>query len=100
MKNHDENKELSNLKYWDVNGFNWIEKTFRFNKDCKKIYNEESDDGYFLKVDVQCHEKLHDLHNNLALLTERMNIQKVEKLVANFHDKKECVIHITCSKLA
>ena len=28
-------------------------------------YNEESDAGYFLEVDVQYPEKLHELHNDL-----------------------------------
>ena len=43
----------------------------------------KSDEGYFLQVDVQYPEKLHDLHYNLPFLPERMNIDKVEKFVAN-----------------
>ena len=54
-----------------------------------KNYNEESDEGYFLEVDVQCLEKLHELHNDLSFLPERIKIEKVEKLVANLHDKTE-----------
>ena len=38
-------------------------------------------------------EKLHELHNNLPFLPERMKIEKVEKLVANLYDKTEYVIH-------
>ena len=49
---------------------------------------------YFLEVDVQYLEKLHELQNDLPFLLERMNIGKVEKLVANLHDKTEYVIHI------
>ena len=30
-----------------------------------KKYNEESDEEYFLKVDVQYPEKFHKLHNDL-----------------------------------
>ena len=56
--------------------------------------NEESDKGYFLEVDVQYAEKLHDLHNHLPFLPERLRIEKVEKLVANLHDRTEYVIHI------
>ena len=37
--------------------------------------------------------KLHKLHNDLPFLPERMNIEKVEKLVANLHDKTKDVIH-------
>ena len=38
-------------------------------------------------------KKLHELHNYLLFLPERMKIEKVEKLVANLHDKTEYVIH-------
>ena len=57
-------------------------------------YNKESDEWYFLEVDVQYVEKLHEIHNDLRLLTERMKIQKVEKLVANLNDKTDYVIGI------
>ena len=33
-----------------------------------KNYNEESDNGYFLGVDVHYLEKLHGLHNDLPFL--------------------------------
>ena len=54
----------------------------------------ESDVGYFLEADVQYTEKLHELHNDLRLLPERIKIEEVEKLVTNLHDKTEYVIHI------
>ena len=56
--------------------------------------NEESDEGYFFEVDHQYIEKLHELHNDLPYLLERTKIEKVEKLVANLHDKTEYVMHI------
>ena len=59
-----------------------------------KNYNEESDEGCFLEVDVQYLEKLQELHNDLPFLPQGMKIKKVEKLVANLHDKPECAIHI------
>ena len=40
------------------------------------------------------------LHNDLPFLPERIKIEKVEKLVANFHDKTEYVIHIKNLKQA
>ena len=58
-----------------------------------KSYNEERDNGYFLEVDVQHPESLHNLHNNLIFLLERMKIERVEKLVADLHDTAEYVIH-------
>ena len=63
-------------------------------EDFIKNYNEESYKGYFLEVDVQYLVKLNDLHNDLPLLPERMKTEKVEKLVANLHDKIDYVIHI------
>ena len=48
-----------------VNNFEWIRDTSQFNEDFKKIYYEERDEGYFLEVDVQYPENLHNLHNDL-----------------------------------
>ena len=42
-----------------------------------KNYNEESDGGFFLKVDVQYTKKSHELQHDFAFLFERMKIEKV-----------------------
>ena len=90
MKDYDKNKESWYLKYCDVNSlygwamsqklpinqFEWIEETSQFSKDFIKNYNEESDERYFLEVDVQYLKKLHELHIDLPFLTERMKIEK------------------------
>ena len=52
------------------------------------------------KGDVPYPENLHNLHNYLPFLPERMKIGNAEKLVANLHDKTEYVIHITTLKQA
>ena len=83
-----------------VNNFEWVKDTSQFNEDFIKNYNEESNDGYFLEVEVQYLEKLPELHNDLTFLSERMKIEKVEKLVANLDDKTEYVIHIINLKQA
>ena len=80
--------------------FERIEDTSQFNEDFIKNYNEESHEGYFLEFDVLYPEKLHDLHNDLSFLPERMKIEKVEKFVANSHDKTEYVIRIKNLKQA
>ena len=54
----------------------------------------DNHEGYFLEDDVQYPKKLHDLHNDLPFLPERIKIEKAEKLTGNLHDKKEYVIHI------
>ena len=65
-----------------------------------KNYIEESDERYFLEVDIQYLEKLHKRHNNLPFLPERMKIEKAEKLVAEVHNKTEYYIHIRNLKQA
>ena len=37
-----------------VSNFDWIKDTSQFNEDFIKNYNEESDEGYFVEIDVQC----------------------------------------------
>ena len=54
----------------------------------------------FLKLMFNILKKLHELHNDLPFLPERMKIEKVEKLVTNLHDKAEYVIHIRNLKQA
>ena len=90
MKDYDKNKESSYLKYWDVNdlygwsmlqklpvnNFEWIEDASQFNEDFIKNFNKESDEGYFLEVDVQYPEELYELHNDLPFLPERMKNEK------------------------
>ena len=65
-----------------------------------KNYNEESDEGYFLEVEVQYSAKLHELHDDLLFLPEKMKTKNVEKLVTNLYDTIECVIHIINLKQA
>ena len=83
-----------------VNNSEWIEDTSQFNEDFIKNYNEESDEGYFIGVDVQYLEKLHELHNDLPFLPGRVKIQKIKELVANLHDTTEYIIHIRNLKQA
>ena len=71
------------LQKFPVNNFEWIKDTSQINEDSQKNYNEESDEGYFPKVDVQYFEKLHKLHNDLTFLPEGIEIEIVEKVVAN-----------------
>ena len=55
-----------------VNKSEEIEDLSQFNEDFIKTYNEESDEGYFLEVDVQYPEKSYEVHNDLPFLPERM----------------------------
>ena len=82
---------MSYLHYWDVNNlygwamflklpinnFEWIKDTSQFYEDFIKIFNEKSDEGYFLELGGQYLEKLHELHNDLTFLPERMKNSKI-----------------------
>ena len=84
MKNHDKNKESTYLEYLDANNlyewamsqklpvrnFKWIEKddVSKFNEEFIKNYDEDSDQGYILEVDVKYPESIRMLNSNLAFL--------------------------------
>ena len=59
-----------------------------------KIYNEDSNIGYFIEANVQYLKKWHGVHNALYFLPERMKFEKIEKLVPKLQDKEEYIIHI------
>ena len=48
-----------------------------------KSHNDDNDEEYFFKVDVQYLEKMYDLRNDLPHLSKRMKTEKCGKLVAN-----------------
>ena len=50
------------------------EDTTQFNEDFMKSYCKESDEGYFIEVDVQYSEQLHELHNDLPFFSIRTKI--------------------------
>ena len=74
MEDYGNNKETSYLKYWDINNlyswemsqklpvndFKWVKDVSEFDEGFIKIYNEESNEGYFFEVDIQYLENLHN----------------------------------------
>ena len=64
------------LKNWmsKKDGFKWKKDISKFNEDFIKNYNEGSDKGYIIEVDIEYPKNLHDLHSDLPLLPERMKI--------------------------
>ena len=85
MKNYDKNIESSYLMYLDannfygremsqklpVNGFKWVNDLSTFNERFIENYNENSDIGYFLEVDVEYPKKLFSSHKDLPFLPEK-----------------------------
>ena len=101
MKNYDKDiisylmyLDANNLYGWamsqklPVNGFKWVEKSrlSRFNEIFIKNYDENSNKGYFLEVDVDYLKKLFDLHKELPFSPESKKVNKVEKLICNIED--------------
>ena len=83
-----------------VNGFKWEKDLSRFNENFIKNYNENSDVGYFLEVDIEYPKQLWSSHKDLPFLTERKKLEKVEKFVYSIEDKEKYVIHIRALKQA
>ena len=58
------------------------------------------DCGYLLEVNVQYPKELHNHHNDLPFMCEKIRVNGVEKLVPNLYDKEKYVIHIKALKQA
>ena len=100
IKNYDKKIESSQLTYLDannlygwamfqklpVNGFMWEYDLSRFNEDFIKSYNENSDKGYFLEVDIEYPKQLWSSHKDFH--QKEQNIEKVETLLAVQKTKK------------
>ena len=115
---YDTSKPTEYLQYLDANNlygwamsqplpageFNWVEiKDLKQRpQNLKKTIDlmTERDCGYLLEVDVQYAKELHDHHNDLPFVCEKIRVNGVEKLVPNLYDKEKYVIHIKALKQA
>ena len=103
---YNPNKLDSYLIYLDVNnlygggrslrlpthGFKWYEE--EFTEERIKQYNLESDTGHVLEVYLEYPAELHVYHNYFPFCPEKMELDGIEKLVCNLHNKDKYVIHI------
>ena len=94
----DPKSESSYLQYLDANnlygwamsqplptgGFKWTD----VNPNEISELATRTDKGYLLEVDVSYPKELHNPHNDLPFMCERMEINGVEKRVPNLRDKK------------
>ena len=83
-----------------VDGFKWVDDLSVFTENFIKNYNENSDYGSILEVDIEYPKTLWGLHKDLQFLPNREKINKVEKLVTSIEDKENYVIHISALKQA
>ena len=92
--------DANNLYKWamsqklPVNGVKWVKKLSKINEDFIKDYDENSNKGYFLEVDVGYPKKSFDLHKNLPFLPERKKVNKIEKIICSIEDNEKYVVHI------
>ena len=63
-----------------------------------KNYNDNSDNGYLLEVDLHYPKSLHHMHRDLPLLCERGKLSKSTKLITTLEDKEKYVLHISALK--
>ena len=82
---YDKNKPSTFISYLDMNnlyglavneylpykGFKWLKNIDKF--DIMSISNK-SPIGYFLEVDLEYSEELHELHNDFPLATEKLTV--------------------------
>ena len=114
VKNYDKNKESSYLEYLDANNlygwamsqklpvdnFKWVDDLSVFTEDFIKNYDEDSDKGYILEVDVEYSKNIRMLHSDLPFLSERMKINNCTKLVCNLIDKERYPVPMRALKQA
>ena len=62
-------------------------KIYLFYQNFIESYKSKSDERY-VDVDVPYPERLYELQNELPFLSERIKIEKVEKLVVDLYDRK------------
>ena len=124
MSDYDSNKPSAFITYLDKNDlygwsmieylpygeFEWLKNVDQF--DVNSI-NEKSEIGYFLEVDLECPNELHELHNDYPLAPEKLvvtndmlskyckeiadkydiKVGDVKKLIPNLKNKANYVLH-------
>ena len=75
-------------------------KLSKFSQDFIKNYDENSNEGYFVEVDIDYRKELFNLHKDLPFLPKSKKVNKVEKLICSIENKEKYVIHIRSLKQA
>ena len=82
-----------------ASGFEWVEDLSQFNKDFIN-YNEDSNKGYFLEVDVEYQKNFLMFNGDFPFLPEKNKIKKCNQLVCSTHDKEKYIVHKRALKQA
>ena len=113
-KNYDSTKKSIYLIYVDANNLYGYPisqklpiKNFKFETDLSiftenfiKNYNEQSNTGYLLVVDIIYPTHLYKEHRDLPFLPYRGKVKKVNKLLCGLNDKNNYSIYICALKQA
>ena len=114
VKNYDSTKESIYLMYVDANnlyGYGMSQKlpiyNFKFGTDHSmfienfiKNYNEQSNTGYRLVINVIYRTNFYKEHRDLPFFPYRGNVNKVNKLLCGLNDKNNYSIYICALKQA
>ena len=126
MSKYDKNKPSKYIMYLDANnlygwamsqylptgGFKWLTEK-QINKINLAQYNEDSNKGLLIEVDLEYPKELHDLHNDYPLAAERVRVNNnmlskyckriatkynistglVSKLIPTLSNKEKYVLH-------
>ena len=104
LKNYDKKFDSSYIEYLDGNKlYGWAmsqkqKNLSKFNEDSIKKYDEDSNTGYFLEVDIEYSKTLFNSHKYLPFLPEIKKVGKVEKLICVIENKGQHVIHVRALK--
>ena len=85
MKNYNKDLKSLFLMYLDANNlygwvmsqklpidsFKWIKDLWEFNEKFIKNYDENSNKGYILEVDIKYPKNIHKLHSDLPIFTRK-----------------------------
>ena len=85
MKDYEPRKECSFVMYWEdhnlhgwaisqklsVDGSEWRKDLFRFDEELLQNYDEDSDKGYILEIDVKYPKGLEKVRSNLSFLPKK-----------------------------
>ncbi len=104
LDNYDKESESVFIPYLDANNlYGWAMNNplpvsnFEWIEEDKLKYWEST--PCILDVDLEYPVELHDLHNEYPLAPEKINVNKIDKLIPNLNDKTNYVIHHETLKL-